>query len=514
MRGFWAQLLGIVLPGTLLAACSGLPPLADRTESRALHDTEDTPLGQAIAPLARAHPGRSGVVALADAQGAFAARMLLAAAAQRTLDVQYYIWRSDLSGTLLLAALHRAAERGVRVRLLLDDNNTAGLDPLLAALNLHPNIEVRLFNPFVHRRLRWLGYFGDFARLNRRMHNKSFTADNQASIVGGRNVGDEYFGTGDAPLFVDLDMLAVGPVVRDVSSDFDRYWASASAYPVDRLLPAAADADLAHLVERAARIEDEPAAADYRRALARSDFVRRMLAGELAYEWVPVRMVSDDPAKGLGHAAPEVLIGQRLKEVLGTAAREVQLVSPYFVPTAAGVEALAALARQGVKVTVLTNSLAANDVAVVHAGYAKRRKALLEAGVALYEMMPRSEAHPGVAGRLGAGSSAASLHAKTFGVDRVRVFVGSFNFDPRSARLNTEMGFVIESQTLAQGLADTMADAMPQRAYEVRLGAGGALQWLERQGDSVVIHDTDPHTSAGLRLAVWFLSLLPIEWML
>lgn len=501
------------LAGTLLVACGGLPSLAGRPASTALQGTEDTPLGSAIAPLVRAHPGLSGVAALADARDAFASRALLADAATRSLDVQYYIWRDDMSGVLLLRALHRAAERGVRVRLLLDDNNTAGLDALLGALDTHRNIEVRLFNPFIQRNARWLGYLTDFARLNRRMHNKSFTADNQATIVGGRNIGDEYFGADDEVAFIDLDVLAVGPVARDVSNDFDRYWASGSSYPVNRIVPAADGAELARLAARAAALESDPAAAAYVGALKRSDLVRRTLAGELAFEWAGVRIVSDDPAKGLGRTPPAALIGPRLRAALGEPARELRLVSPYFVPTAAGVEAFGALARQGVKISVLTNSLAATDVVAVHAGYAKRRKPLLDAGIALYEMKPTASSARG-AERAGAGSSAASLHAKTFGVDRARVFVGSFNFDPRSARLNTEMGFVIDSPALAQSMVDVFERDLPQHAYQLHIGAGGALRWTERQGDAITVHDTEPRTGIGMRFAVWLLSLLPIDWML
>ena len=505
--------MAIAMAGLLPACRGGLPTLEGRVDSQAIEDTGDTPLGRAIAPLAEAHPGQSGVVALADARDAFASRVLLADAAQRTLDVQYYIWHNDHSGTLLFAAVLRAAERGVRVRLLLDDNNTAGLDALLAALDAHPNIEVRLFNPFVQRNARWLGYLTDLPRLNRRMHNKSFTADNQATIVGGRNIGDEYFDAGDGVLFVDLDVLAVGPVVREVSKDFDRYWASGSSYPVSGLLLAADPAELERLVARASAFERDPAALAYVRTLQDSDFVRRALARELAFEWTGVRMVSDDPRKALGRAPPEALIGERLKAVLGEPVHELKLVSPYFVPTAAGVDAFAAMARSGVKVSVLTNSLAATDVAVVHAGYARRRQPLLESGVELYEMKPMASdaaaARPKKAGR-----SASSLHAKTFAVDRARLFVGSFNFDPRSALLNTEMGFVIDSPAMAGTLAEAFANDVPQRAYQVRLDGGGGLRWAEQQGGQIVLHETEPHSSQGLRLAVELLSWLPIEaWL-
>src|SRR5688572_7975823 len=230
---FWLFLLLAAFAG-----CVSLPPLEDRTISEALQETAATRLGQAIAPRLAAHPGKSGFHPLLDAREAFAARVRLAQAADRSLDIQYYIWRADVSGNLLFETLHAAAERGVRVRLLLDDSNTSGLDAALAFLDAHPNIEVRLFNPFPHREARWLGFLTDFSRLNRRMHNKSFTADNQATIIGGRNVGDEYFDAAEGEAFVDLDVLAVGPVVKDVSADFDRYWASGSSYPSDRLIAA------------------------------------------------------------------------------------------------------------------------------------------------------------------------------------------------------------------------------------------------------------------------------------
>ncbi|SFB80615.1 Phosphatidylserine/phosphatidylglycerophosphate/cardiolipin synthase [Polaromonas sp. OV174] len=496
-----------------LAGCGLQPPAQGWAVTTAGLDTADTRLGKAIAPHAQAHPGLAGVIPLGNGRDAFASRALLADAAQRTLDVQYYIWRNDMSGRLLFEALHRAADRGVRVRLLLDDNNTSGLDPILAALDAHPHIEVRLFNPFVNRRWRALGYLNDFSRLNRRMHNKSFTADNLASIIGGRNVGDEYFDAGQDLLFVDLDVLAVGPVVSEVSRDFDRYWSSPSAYPVSSLLASVDPATVAGVTTAAALVERNPAARAYVEALAKSPFVRDLLAGSLPFEWAPTRLVSDDPAKGLGQAPEHSLLLPRLKEILGTPTREVELVSPYFVPTAVGVQALAGMTAAGVKVSVLTNSLEATDVAVVHAGYAKRRKAMLEAGIRLFEMKRSSPLT--VKKELGlSGSSASSLHAKTFAVDGRRVFVGSFNFDPRSARLNTEMGFVIDSPNMGTGIADAFARRVSAHSYEVRLGKSGALEWVEQLEGQSLVHEQEPGTSWLLRSSVWFLSLLPIEWML
>ncbi len=496
----------------LRTICSQLPSLAERLVSTALQDTTNTRLGRAVSALMQAHPGRSGIVPLPDGRDAFAARALLADGAQRSLDVQYYIWRDDLSGTLLFDALRGAADRGVRVRLLLDDHNTVGLDAILASLDAHPNIEVRLFNPFAQRRWRWLGFLGDFARLNRRMHNKSFTADNQVTIVGGRNVGDEYFGADEDLQFVDLDVLAVGSVVISVSNDFDRYWASQSAYPARALLLREPGA-VAAAAERLAQVKSDPAAHAYVPALSDSPHVHRMLTGDLDFEWTSVRVVSDDPAKALGLAPPEGLLLQRLKDVLGTPRRDLRLVSPYFVPTASGVEAFGDLVRGGVEVMVLTNSLAATDVAAVHAGYAKRRKPLLEAGVELFELKRAATVPTGGAFRI-RGSSAASLHAKTFAVDHERVFVGSFNLDPRSARLNTELGFVIDSPRLALALADWFAVVTRNHAYEVRLSDDGALNWLDCEIGEAHIYREEPGIGFWRRAGVGVLSWLPIEWLL
>lgn len=512
----WPGILAtFLLLAIVLAMTSRLPSQGDRPSSSRLTDTADTRLGRGITPMARAHPGLSGVLPLTIGSEAFAARVALAEAAERSLDVQYYIWHGDMSGTLLFEALHRAADRGVRVRLLLDDNNTGGLDTLLATLDTHPMIEVRLFNPFPHRQWRWLGYISDFPRLNRRMHNKSFTADNQATILGGRNVGDEYFDAGDGLLFVDLDVLAVGPVVDEVSRDFDRYWSSDSAYGLEGLIPAAPAGAMAELETAASLVERDPAARDYVRALAESPFRAALETGQVGAEWVPVQLLSDDPAKGLGKAPPDSLVSERLREAVGTPARELQIVSPYFVPTTAGVDYLVGLARPGVRISILTNSLEATDVAAVHAGYAKHRKALLQAGITLYEMKRDAVAEP-ITPRKLTGSSASSLHAKTFAADRQRAFIGSFNFDPRSANLNTEMGLVVESPAIASGVANVFVELVPGNAYRMQLRADGELQWVD-DGDGTTasrVHDEEPGTGFWLNAAVAFMSVLPIEWLL
>jgi putative cardiolipin synthase len=343
------------------------------------------------------------------------------------------------------------------------------------------------------------------------MHNKSFTADNQVTIIGGRNVGDEYFGAADGVLFADLDVLAIGPVVREVSDDFDRYWSSDCAYPAELLLRPAKPEASAAISAAAARVQRDAHAARYMDAVQRSTFVHQIEHSALPLDWAATRMISDPPEKVLGHSTHREQLPAKLHSLFGEPAQEVDLVSPYFVPGKQGVEMFSSLARRGVRVRVLTNALEATDVPIVHAGYAKRRRALLQNGVKLWELRRRGETRP--ASALGFGSSGASLHAKTFAVDRSRIFVGSFNFDPRSAELNTEMGFVIESPALARRLSEVFDRTVPVNAYEVRM-AGNRLQWIARRGDTDLVHDAEPGTRWWKRVAVALLSVLPIEPLL
>lgn len=494
-----------------------LPSLENRTESFALDMDEVhlTELGKAIVPQANEHPGKSGVHPLPNPLDAFASRVHLIRTAEKTLDVQYYIWHADMTGTLLMKELLNAAERGVRVRLLLDDNGIRGIDAELAALNNHQNFEVRLFNPFVVRNPKWLGNISDFSRLNRRMHNKSLTADNLATIAGGRNIGDSYFGAAEeGVLYSDLNVLLTGLVVSEVSDDFDRYWTSESSYPADRILPDVEPNMLVRLTEKASEVESDSAASDYVKAISQSDFSTNLLNGNLKFEWTEVQMVSDDPAKGLGESDHEGLLTSQLQEIIGVPENKVILISAYFVPTDSGVDAFRNMTERGVNVQILTNSLSASDVTVVHAGYSKYRKDLLQAGVQLYEIrLPTA----GIEQNLGTGplgSAATSLYAKTFSVDSKRVFVGSFNFDPRSVNLNTELGFVINSPSLASQIAHLFEERIPENAYEVRLNENDSLYWIEQKDGRLIHHETEPESSIWMRIWIWLLSILPIEWLL
>ncbi|MEC5400073.1 phospholipase D family protein [Uliginosibacterium sp. H1] len=522
---FRLRLLLSLLPLLLCAACASLPTEVERLPSHAMTRTDDTRLGRGIAGLSAGKPAdHSAIHPLPDPLDAFAARVLLARAADRSLDVQYYIWRQDHTGLLLFEALWEAAERGVRVRLLLDDNNTGGLDNLLATLDAHPLIEVRLYNPLAMRSTRMLNYLGEFERLNRRMHNKSMTADNQATIVGGRNIGDEYFDAGDGVGFQDLDVLAAGPVVRAVSSSFDAYWNSASAFPVTSVV--SASVDRAALLARFTDIRNDDKAKAYQQRVRDSGLLQTVLDGRfMGLEWAPTTLVVDPPTKTLGDTASAgPLLMTQLLDLLGQPRVSFDLVTPYFVPGPQGSAAFSRLAQQGVRVRILTNSLSSTDVSAVHAGYAKRRKDLLRAGVTLYELKrEKSErAAPSekdtTAGQRQPGkhfgSSSASLHAKTFAQDGQRAFVGSFNFDPRSAHLNTELGVVIDSPALASAIGRWFDTRVSHEAYHVLIDDSDRLHWVEQTASGATQYDTEPGTNALRRGWIYLLSILPIEWLL
>ena len=522
-RWFAGALVVVVVAGGALEGCTSLPALGNRTVTSAEVDTGNTRLGKGVAGVVADHPGKAGLISLPQGRSAFAARAMLANAAEKTLDVQYYMWHDDTTGKLLFAALKAAAARGVRVRLLLDDNNTTGMDQLLVALDSVPNMEVRLFNPFAMRTMRPLGFLTDFKRLNRRMHNKSFTADNQVTIVGGRNVGNEYFDAGSDVLFVDLDVIAMGPVVHEVSQDFDVYWNSKSAYPVKLLIKPDPKANALAELDKVAT---DPDAREYLDEVKNTPFVEKLENRSVKLEWASTQFVSDDPSKVLGEETHSEKMAPQLMALVGKPKQSLDLVSPYFVPGQSGYNLLAQMRAQGKDVTVLTNSLEATDVAAVHAGYSNWRTPLLKTGVVLYELRaspgaPSRKSFIGTgsgsgasSGSSGSGSSGASLHAKTFEVDGEKIFIGSYNVDQRSRNLNTEMGLVVESPLMAQQLAASFKDNITERAYQVKLAPDGSLYWIGTQKGVVTRYTTEPGTSLLERMAVKVLSWLPIDWLL
>jgi putative cardiolipin synthase len=523
MRGVFRWLGLLIVLAVLLAGCATLRsdiPRGPRTQ--ALAPDPSVPLGQQVARHLKATGGESAFRLLESGQAALAARLALIEEARRSLDLQYYIFRFDTSGKLLVDALIRAADRGVRVRLLLDDMYSPDNEAVIAGLDAHKNIQVRLYNPFTVRGNAPLGRFVEWVAgerdVNRRMHNKLFLADNHFGITGGRNIGDEYFQADEAVAFRDLDVIAVGGVVPELSKAFDRYW-NADQSVTARALPTS---------ESRARLRDalRMEVSALRATLANSvgGFMRMdVLSAEQGVGWGPwtggdAIVLVDDPAKTRAEVDNANLPMQELLRHGMEVRHELLIASPYFVPRKEGVRWLRGIReREGARVRVLTNSLAATDVAAVHAGYSRYRRPLLEAGIELYELKPlreRSAWGPALA----SGSSRASLHGKAVVFDRHAAYVGSMNLDPRSVVLNTESGLLLLGTDIASQVATFIEQAMrPERSYVLRLeapteaGKGACIAWGDKRADGEFTHHADPRTGILLRAYIRALSLLPIE---
>ncbi|MHA7882961.1 phospholipase D-like domain-containing protein [Nitratireductor rhodophyticola] len=511
MFGLISIALAVVLAVIVLRLVFPLPDISGREPQNAIAADPATQLGRLLQAGEAAHPGKTGVLPLADGKDALASRLALIEHAQSSIDAQYYIWHDDTSGILLLAALREAAARGVRVRLLLDDNGVPGLDAHMASLNALPNFHIRLFNPSTVRRPKLLGYTFDFFRMNRRMHNKSFIVDGAAAIVGGRNIGDEYFQIGEA-FYVDMDVLATGAILPETAAVFDEYWNSASVYGVETIIPGSGD--LQAFEARVAQVRSSEEAHAVLAELESS--AERYAGGGEALEWTDVQLVADDPVKGEGIATRDQLMIMRLGAILGEAQERLDLISAYFVPGKIGSSYFSDLAKAGRQVRILTNALNTTDVLLVHSGYAKYRRGLLEAGVKLYELKLRGGVTQGSEIQLKPfGLSGASLHAKTFAVDGERIFIGSFNFDPRSAILNCEMGFLIDSENMARRISEGFDGRLGLVSYQPRLTPEDKMVWVEeRQRQDPVIYQEEPGATWFQQVATVVAGWLPVEWLL
>jgi putative cardiolipin synthase len=506
-----ARFLSIALLALLAAGCATIDYDYPRQESYFLPDTSETGLGKLVESRAAGQPpGQSGFFPLNDGVDALAARLVLAAKAEKSIDVQYYLIKNDVVGRAFVYVLLQAADRGVRVRLLLDDMFTSGYDVGLAALDAHPNFEIRIFNPF-HRGTagRAKSAVTGFGRINRRMHNKSFTVDNQMTVIGGRNIADEYFGAREDAKFGDLDVVGIGPIVQDVSNMFDTYWNHETALPVPAFVKELEDPQAA-LDELRARLEtslDDVRDSKYAEAIRRKGEAY-LEPGHDFFEWAPYQLVVDSPDKGIKARAAEAdSIVTPLTESLRAADKRLIVISPYFVPMKSGVEGLSNMQRRGVDVIVITNSLAANNQFTVHGGYAPARKPLLEAGVKIYEMRPDAD----VAGTefIDASGARATLHTKAFVVDDEETFIGSFNFDPRSANLNTEMGVIIRDPELSLIYAVLVEEALTHQTFEVFLNEKGKLRWRGYTDGEEILYDKEPQTTWGQRAMAWFARIIP-----
>jgi len=475
-----------------------------RPPSEAWQHPEETTLGRELAKQLAGHPGQSGFYLLDSGVDAFGMRAGLAESAQRTLDLQYYIVREDTTTQLLLYRVLRAARRGVRVRLLIDDLYAPGPDFDLAAFSAQPNIEVRVFNPFLHRGpmglSRLLEFLGDPARLNRRMHNKLWIADNAAAIVGGRNLGDEYFDASGEVNFSDLDILAAGPVVRDISRSFDDYWNSEWSVPIEAFVAEPPGPERLAGLERGLETRLQAFRdTDYARVLRDTRLGLQLRSGQLPLIPAHATALYDKPEKysgSDGDASGRQVFASRMRPIAEAAQREIIMISPYFIPNEEGIGVLSALARRGVRVRILTNSLASTDVPVAHAAYARLRARLLAASVELYEMRPEPTAVTGRGRRL-AASSGASLHAKAIVVDRLHVVVGSMNLDPRSRLHNTEVAVLLESAPLGNRLGTLFEEAVqPARAFRVTFAGAGQenapLLWTTEENGKEVRYEREP----------------------
>ena len=501
-------LLAIAVLG--LSACAQLQPRPELPVDTGSPPGTETQLDRVAAEAEAAHPGQSGFRLVSDGREAFVIRWHTAGIAERSIDVQTYIWHADTTGLALASRLLAAADRGVRVRLLVDDMDARAKNLGFAALHAHPRIDVRTFNPFASRD----GFFafvfegiGSFNRINRRMHNKSWIADNRIAMVGGRNLGDEYFGASENTNFEDLDFAMAGPVVQDVSASFDRFWNSPMTYPIDVLDPDSVTSEnLLKLRESLTAAAEEAQSGWYAEALRGSETIKRLFGGDWTLEWSgDYQFVSDDPAKATGNLGEDAsAVGKVLFPAMLGAESELFVISPYFVPGEKGAEALIGVAQAEKRVRVLTNSLSANDVAAVHGGYASQRKNLLAGGVELFEIKPTggAQVHSSLK-----GSSGAALHTKAMTIDSTRLFVGSYNLDPRSTSLNCEQGVLVESPVLAKQLEaifNTMTTG--DRAWTVHL-KDKDLTWT----DGTETYDSDPKASAGRKFQAWFARAFGLE---
>jgi putative cardiolipin synthase len=521
-----AALLGVL---AITGGCAGLPPGHDypKTESIALENPETTPLGKQFAEAGRAHPGQSAFRLVPAGFEGYLLRAQMIDAATKTIDLQYYIFHADESGKLLLESLLRAADRGVRVRMLIDDVDNYGEDTQIEALDAHPNIEVRLFNPLSYRGnnelLRYLNLVVNAPRLNFRMHNKQIIIDNSIVLVGGRNVGDAYFQRDPNGQQGDFETFAGGPIVQALGKSFDHFWKSTYSIPAEALFshrssPQALEKARAELHEH--RQEKREDGSDFVTRVGSGEPLRGMLSGRLPLTWATATVVVDDPEKRRTPADKrhQYVENHPLGQAIDAAQSEIRIIAAYFVPGDDGMRILERARERGVQVHVMTNSLAANNEPLAHSGYIKYRDRVLAAGIDLYEARARPGSTGGTSQPVWLSSYGNySLHTKLYIFDQARLFVSSMNYDQRSLHINTELGLMIDSPQLA-GQASRFFDqlASADNAYHVTLEAQGSGDgkrpvWRTEEDKKLVELDKEPAKSDWQRFKVHLFSLLPLD---
>jgi putative cardiolipin synthase len=501
----------------LLSGCASLPDNSERTETFAITDTVETTLGKGLQASRDLGETQDAFIILGKGLDAFVARAALTEVAEKSLDVQYYLYHDDLIGRLFTAQLLRAADRGVRVRLLLDDMDMEDRDHGILAIDNHPNIEIRIFNPFDRNLSRVPQFVTGLGTVTRRMHNKSFTADNVATILGGRNIGNAYFDANPTLEFADLDVLAIGDVVKDVSSSFDLYWNSELAYPATTLIEEPiSDEQALDIRNQFHAFLEKQKDSEYMRSLQTSTLAKNIRENKVEFILGDAVIVVDHPDKiTSSRDANELHLIPQLAHYFQNLEKELIIISPYFVPGDEGVEFFGELIDRGIRVRILTNSLSSNDVGIVHAGYTRYRVALLKSGVELYEMNKKLTRKQRKEKKGVSSSSKASLHAKAFILDRKKVFIGSLNLDPRSFYENTEIGLVLNSPEVAGTMTDILTEDIEHHAFRLELHTDEdgyeEILWHGFENGKPVTFDVDPYTSFWRRLGVNLMSLLPIE---
>ena len=490
-------------------------------KNRSSSTIADTDLVAAISEQNEVHPDLSGYHPIVTGSNAFAARSILTDMATRTIDVQYYIWHDDQAGQLLLKDLWAAAERGVIVRLLLDDfNSNAKLDQQLLRFSNHPNIAVRIVNPLMYRNFQTLNFVTGLPRINRRMHNKSMTFDKQITIIGGRNIGNEYLSNDKNSQFADLDVLLIGKVVADIDNSFVSYWSSDLSFDIETLVTPDSEQSsdfLANLDKVNGDDKQNPKSSlsIYKSAIEDSTIDTDLITKRVPFRWTDMQFLSDDVGKLTKTAPTDTNLVHQLRTLLGRPSKQLTIISSYFVPTKDGVDTLVELADSGIKIKILTNSFDATDVTAVHSGYSQWRPKLLRSGIQIYELKSTAgeEKRDNKLWKARSQSST-SLHAKTFAIDDHQVFIGSYNVDPRSANINTEMGVIINDDELARQLHKALGDDLLSQAYEVKLVDDKSLEWHTLEDGKAVVYESEPRVDLADHIWLTIMSWLPIDWLL
>ncbi len=511
-----STLLYLFLISLFIAGCASLPKNYTKVHTTAFKHYKSTKIGRLFEKEAAKHPGKSGFKLIPYGQDAFTARIAMARLAQKSLDLQYYIWHSDSIGLLLAYEVIKAADRGVKVRILLDDIEQSGRDNIVAAMDAHPNIQIQLYNPFAHRNTHLFDFIEDFDRVNHRMHNKTFVMDNALVIIGGRNISDQYFAVSKESNFRDLDIAAAGPVVRQISNVYDHFWNGEWSVPISALVTqkyTKQDLDRVRSM-----MKEKIAHLDFPYSLNNDvkTLKRELISIRNSFVWAKGVYVWDDPKiMMINPDKQRNTMIEKLENRVTSVKKCLCIESAYFVPRPKGMAALERLHKKGVKVRIMTNSLASNDVVPAHAGYAGYRKALLDAGVELYELRPDAGANKIINKKLISSTTNSGLHTKAIVFDENAVFVGSFNLDPRSASINTEGGLYIESRQIAKEVMAFMEKGVrKENSYRVMKDEKGALKWVTDINGTKVIYHSEPEAGVWKRFKSGLINILPLELQL